>query len=353
MFKSSQMDKLEEIWASPVQWRTLAKFKDRAHRSGVTDDKLIKEFWESKVVHDVVKIPKPNYVPIYAKQGHAYQFDTLDQHAGPYFLIVVNINTRRAWAFPMPDKGTASVLAALKKFWKQTKSPGMQAKIMTSDQDSAYLTQPIIDAMQKKKIRWTTTTDNDHQALGIINRLMRTLRFMNKDNKHIDVEDMKERITEYNSSVHSAIGEAPFKMTKKKEAEYIEKKNEQVKTIPDYDFKSGDHVRIILDRKQFEKARTKVSDEAYIVDQKVGRSYIIRGRDDSVDTVPGFKLVHCDSRIPLGDILKSNKRGTVDKLISYQPEKGKTGDSYKVKFEGDSHIQKVSTLKLREGHPTN
>ena len=51
------------------------------------------------------------------------------------FLVFININTRKAYAYPMKNKGTFDVINALHKFFNDVK----EVKVLCSDQDSAYL----------------------------------------------------------------------------------------------------------------------------------------------------------------------------------------------------------------------
>ena len=81
-------------------------------------------------------------LPIYGKQQGCYQFDTLIQtkSASPrYFLIIININSRKLYAYPMDNKNADTVYNILSKFINTVKD----VSSFTSDQDHSYVT-PII-----------------------------------------------------------------------------------------------------------------------------------------------------------------------------------------------------------------
>jgi hypothetical protein len=88
---------------------------------------------------------------------------------------------------------------------------------------------------------------------------------------------------------------------------------------------------------------------SYQIIQQKGRSYIIQAKDGSVDTVPGFQLLRCNSKnYPQAETLKNDKRAVIERIISYDM----TEDSYKVKFENQKKLVKVTGVHMREGNPT-
>ena len=70
-------------------------------------------------------------LPIYGKQQGSYQFDTLIQSksANPrYFLIIININSRKLYSYPMETKNAEDVYKALKQFISEAKDVQYQTK---------------------------------------------------------------------------------------------------------------------------------------------------------------------------------------------------------------------------------
>lgn len=336
---SQQFKTLMELF-SKYPWRSEAKFIPLAKRYGFTDVIVIKKFLKEQALHDV-KIPDPKYLPIYSHSGDAYQMDTLIQKKENPYMIIININTRKAYGYRMNDKGAKSVKLALTKFFEQIPN----VKFMTSDQDPAYLSHEVLTFLKSKNVVYRTTEDNDHNVLGIINRFMRTLRDLN-DERDFTEEKMNELINEYNNSPHSGIGNVcPNDMDSEKEKEYIKSK-EELTLENTYEFNDGDHVRIVLDKNKIGKNRMNLSKEAYIIDGRSGNQFIIKSKDGSVDKYPGFRLIKCDSRYKLAETIKEGKRGVIEEILSYNPKK----DKYKVRYD-EGTKDSIPSKNLREGNP--
>ncbi len=322
-------------------WRSKSKFVPLAKRYGFTE-KEAKDFLDNNIVHDV-KIPKAQYIPIVSKHPGGYQMDTFinEKHRnGLNYIMFININTRKAYAYPIQGKGSKVIINALQHFIKDV--PDVYS--ITSDQDAAYLSNDVLQFMKANNIIYTTTEDNNHNILGIINRFMRTIRDAIGENRYIDETEMNDLIDAYNNTPHSSLNnKSPNDMTIDDELDYIKTKS----SINPYDFKTNDRVRVVLDNDPFSKKRHRVSKEAYIVDSKSGNQFIIKSKDDSIDKVPGFKLIRATNNIPLADSLKSGKRGIVNKIISYDSKKNK----YRVEYEGGKR-DIIPARNLREGHPT-
>ena len=321
-------------------WKTAKKFIPLAKKHGFKE-KDAKEFLK-KVVHDKRIKVKPVYLPIYSENGGSYQFDTFIQRKVPHFLVFININTRKAYAYPMRTKGTNDVIDALTKFFNEVKD----VKVLRSDQDAAYLSNNTLEFLREKGVRYLTTEDENHNVLGIINRFMRTIRDLS-GNEVISAEEMKELVDAYNTTVHSSTNVAPNEMTKEQEKEYITKKriDTQNKTRA-YDFKPGDRVRIIIEPKALTKKRSNLTPESFIVDSRSGNMFLIKAKDHSVDYYPGYKLVLCSKSIPLAETLKDEKRGVIERIESYDERR----DRYKVVYEGGVH-DNIPAKNLREGEP--
>ena len=93
------------------------KFIPIAIEHGYTKQEAI-DFLDT-ITHDHKFNPREYYLPIYSEQKGAYQFDTLIQSKGKPFLIIINVNTRKCFAYEMADKSSDSVNKALQKFQKE------------------------------------------------------------------------------------------------------------------------------------------------------------------------------------------------------------------------------------------
>lgn len=329
------MDKLFKKYP----FRSERKFIPIAIENGFTKQEA-KEFL-STLSHDVKFNPREYYLPIYSEYRDAYQFDTLVQTAGAsprYFLVFININSRKLYVYPMKDKGTKQVLSTLERFYQEV------GKIsnLTSDQDKAYLSDGVLMFMKEHNIDYRTTAEHDHNRLGIINRVIRTLRDMNHD-RDFTIESMNRCVEGYNNSIHSSTGKKPNSFNSKDEERYINKMRlvtDERRSV----LKPGTHVRTVVP-KGFEKRRSAISEDAYVVDSIQGNKYMIRAKDNSIALYPRHKLVVSNRKIKIGDTLDDDKRGVVEKIIDFR--KGK----YSVVYEGGVK-DKISPSALREERPT-
>ena len=323
---------------------TLSTFTRIAKRYGFTA-KEARDYLSTQVVHDQ-KIPPPQFMHIYSKTPHAFQMDTFinqKQAGGTNYLMFININTRKAYAFPMRGKGSTEVIKALNQF--VTHEPDCIS--LLTDQDKAYLSNDVLDWMRSHNITYKTTTDEDHNKLGIINRFMRTVRDMASKkgiNGNISPSAMSDIIESYNDIPHKGINfKTPNDFTPEDEQAYIEKRH----NVNPYNFNSGDKVRLVLDKEPLKKHRTNLSTEAYTIDSRVGNQFLIKSKDKSVDTVPGYKIVKSSANVPLAHTLKEGKRGIVQRITGYNIKSNK----YTVIYEGDEH-DTIPASSLREGNPT-
>ena len=329
---------IDEVYAK-YPTNTLSKFKRIANRYGFTDDEA-KSYLSTKVIHDQRK-PEPKYMHIYSKIPHAYQMDTFinNKSAGATnYLMLININTRKAYAYEMSGKGAKQVLRSLNEFIKSEP----ECKVITSDQDRAYLSNSVLDFMREHDIIYTTTLDEDHNKLGIINRFMRTIRDM-KDRE--PTTDILSLVSSYNDMPHRSLNyRSPNEITPSDELEYISSLNHQVNP---YHFEPGESVRVILNSNPLTKRRSNLSKQSYIIDSKSGNQFIIRSSDGSVDTMPGYKLVKSATNVPLATTIKDGKRGIVKEIRSYNAKK----DTYSVTYD-DSSRDTIKSKYMRESHPT-
>ena len=326
---------IDEVYAK-YPTNTLTKFKKIANKYGFTDDEA-KEYLSNKVVHDQ-RIPPPKFMHIYSKIPHSFQMDTFI--GNPNYLMFININTRKAYAYEMNGKGAKEVLRSLEEFIKIEP----ECKSIESDEDTAYLSKTVLDFMRDHDIIYTTTTDNDHNKLGIINRFMRTIRDMKSNEPKASILDL---VDSYNDMPHRSLNyKSPNDITKEDELEYINKMNGQENP---YDFKPGDSVRVILDKSPLTKHRTNLSKQSYIIDSKDGNQFVIRSSDGSVDTVPGYKLVKSVNNVPLATSIKDGKRGIIKEIKSYNKKK----DTYTIVYEYPEGMKDtIKSKNMREGHPT-
>ena len=174
-------------------WKSINKFIPLARRYGF-NEKEVRQYFNKHVVHDE-KPPPPKFMHIYSKVPNVWNFDTFINK--PNYLIFININTRKAYAYELQGKGSKTVLNALEQFIND--EPNVIS--LTSDQDPAYLSNDVLNFMKEHNINYHTTEDNNHNVLGIINRFMRTIRDLaGEENKNISPDEMQQIIDMYNNS---------------------------------------------------------------------------------------------------------------------------------------------------------
>jgi hypothetical protein len=350
--------KLESLHAK-YPWKTFDKFFPIAKRHGFNDKTEVMKFLQNHVIHD--QKVKNDYLPIFSTIRNAYQFDTYFPKRGEKpFLLFININTRKAYAYELENKKKEEVLKALTKFNKDA-----HPKFLQSDQDSSYLSNAILTFLKNHDIIYTTVTDNDHHVLGIINRFIRTLRDSGKI-------VMEKWIKSYNKSPHKSLNaKSPNDMNEEAELEYIKRKQEKMsqKLNDRIIYPEGLKVRITSNpNKQFTKKRSKLSNQAYIIDGMVGNQYFIRAADGSIDKVPFFRIVpvawggknkggknkikiakridNVNPKSKVNNPKLTSKRYTVDKILRYHTAE----DKYEVLYD-NGEKDYIPARNLREGRP--
>ena len=335
--------KLDELYKQHP-WRSINRFMPYALNKGFSEAE-VKKYFKDNVMTDKLKpVNKNFYLPIYSKIPGAFQFDTLIQTkraSVPAFLIFVNINSRKAYAYAMANIGVNEVLKALRDFISKNK-----VKTLSSDQDSAYLSKDVIDLMIENGIDYRTTEDNNHNKLGIFaDRFCKSL----KKDRDFTIEGMNKAINEYNNCVHSSTGIKPSKFTSTDEENYIKRMDELTDSITsnkDFILNKGDKVRIVLDNNSLSKKRSNLSPECYIVDSMNGRAFNIMSLDKSVATFPRHKLV-LSKNGKVADTLNDGKRGIIEKIVGYDERT----DKYNIVYEGGVR-DKIKAKNLRETRPT-
>lgn len=176
---------------------------------------------------------EPYYVKIFSHSPNCWFHDLMDNgkdNEPHYWHIFIGTNNHYGVALPLNDKKASSVKKTLTEFINEYKPVKL-----TSDEESAFVEKGNVKLLTDNKVRMHIITEQNHSALGIIDRFIRTLRDMNIPNekskrqshdvkyKSITPKRMKKLLDIYNSTYHSRIECTPLEMFNdpNKEKEYI------------------------------------------------------------------------------------------------------------------------------------
>ena len=282
------------------------------------------------------------YYPIFANHQHSYQMDLLEQSAQrppdypPYYLVLINVNTRYAYAIPVERKTKEAINSKLESFISTT-----PVKSIVCDDESAFTSTTVLNTLNTNGISLRVITEQRHTALAIVDRFIRTLRDMNTptpksqhQSDHPKYRDfstrrMQKLLNIYNNTKHTITGHTPREMkdNDQLEKEYIVRRlydRERRRKQVDFELEPDIFVRYILPKEPHVKSRYRVSPEAYKISHRDGNSYVLIARDGTVKTVSRWRLV------PLGHTLPANMKfantfgnnnGTVQEILDYYPRR--------------------------------
>lgn len=229
----------------------------------------------------------------------------------PYFHIFIETNSRYAVAIPTPKRDANCISKTLTNFintYHPTK--------LTSDCEKAFRSKKVLDLLRKSDIMVRFVSDHNHSALGLIDRLIRTIRDSKPFNEPFTKEEMQTFLEKYNNRKHSATGCSPKEMyndkTHKLENDYITKKCLEIKSNVGLSFKSGDKVVILKQYNKLDKHRTKYTVHSYIVRNKVGGNYAVAAADDTYILVPFWRMKKAPNKAPLGMTMNDFKRDGIE-----------------------------------------
>lgn len=285
---------LVEIYNNPetgfVDAKTLyerAKIKDKR-----ITHKIVKDFLNKQENYQLFKRPtrkSKNAKPQHIVAGvGAYQIDLTflpqykQQNKGYDILLVcINILSRKAYAIPMKNKNTTTLLHTFKDLIYQIREKDKHPLYMfESDNGSEFINKKVKTLLEYERVEQYFCRENDHKCMGMIERFNRTLknfltRYFHSKNtvKWIDVLPLF--IRNYNNRIHSSTGMKPNDTNINDEEEIFIKtmiENAENKTTL-RGIEVGTKVRIRIPKKLFQKEGQVYSTEIYTV-QQLGKSTV-------------------------------------------------------------------------------
>ena len=213
---------MENLYYSPdTQFTSIKSLHDAVKNKGITN-KEVREFILKQESNQIFKKAKKitHYFPIFAR--HKYEILQLDlvdmSNLAPangnykYLLVAVDVFSRIAFAVPMKNKTTSTVVESAKEILDET-----EPAIINCDNGSEFINSEFKKLLNNRGIEIKYVDVGDHHRLGIVDRFVRTLREktnkymeMHNTTKYIDV--LPKIINNYNRAYHSGIKKAPIEV---------------------------------------------------------------------------------------------------------------------------------------------
>ena len=215
----------------------------------------------------------------YSRQNHGYK----------WILLCIDTFTRKAYATALKNKSKFEVKNGFERIYTNE----MNIKLIITDSGNEFLNDSVQELLKKLKIKHDTVEIGDHNALGLIDRLSRTIKeIIFKDFTERDtvkwVDRLQSYISAYNNAPHRGIlNYAPNEVNANKND--ILNLNLKKSMPIEHNFHSGDSVRKKLARPIFKK----------------GYKQIWSNRVFAIDTIDGIHaILNNGEKVRLDDLQK-------------------------------------------------
>ena len=315
--------------------------------------------------HDpMIKLHKrPHYYfsKIFSTAPNTWFHDILDNGADSsprYWHVFVGVNTRYLDVHALNGKSNDDVRESLTWFINK-----YHPEKLTSDQEPAFTSKATCKLCSDNNVKIFVITDKQHSSLGVIDRVIRTLRDMNTPKhpheqshhpqfNHFSEPKMRRLVNQYNNKYNSTLRCTPKEMHENRnlEAKFImrnQKYKHVQRGIKDFTLKQGEYVRYRMPNDPLTKHRYRYSPESYKVAGRERAMYIIQAADGTSLLMPRWKLIKADpAKYPLKTTTGGTK-GTIERIVSYDA----ANDKYTVVFEGSPQEYTVTTAEMRHRTP--
>ena len=282
-------EKLKELYyqddviiGSKQNFINLAKQKLKA------STKEINEFLKNQEINQVNKKPTKHTNLRITAPPRTYQIDIMYYPVGTSFkniLLIVDIQSRKAWAYVISSTSGENILNAYKKFESEVDI------INAVEGDNQFSFKAFQEYNNEKNIRLDTSIAKDEHIsahgnkLGILDRLVRTLKEMIEKYRSVVSkqtsfpEIIDKVINTYNNQPHRTIKSTPNEMfndvskqnfNNQKDKEF--NKNELKKN----NIAIGAEARILESKGKLEKGSQKYSTDLYKLVEREGNRFIVQ-----------------------------------------------------------------------------
>jgi transposase InsO family protein len=278
-----------------------------------------------------------------------------------YILLVVDAYSRYCFAEPLKTKNISEVVIAFKKILDKGKKPAL----LCSDNGSEFVGRAFKDLLDEEGIVSQFVDVGDHHALGIIDRLTRTLKnIMYKNfiynNNNVWIDKLEEIVEKYNNTPNEGIlGFKPVDVYEEKEGVQVLLNTynfERGSGKKENKFKEGDEVRVRLPDDKFKRGfHPKWSSDLEKVDKVNGRKVYINGKKYKVvNVIKGSGNVG-------GELKKGLKEARVTRRLNKEGIKGNfeifdgnkyVGTKIRKKFGNKYYNGIITKYKQSRGDPT-
>jgi hypothetical protein len=274
------MEELKKLFYNPKEGLVSKdKLYLKAKEKGINlTRKEVNDFYDKQEINQVLKpIRKKKEFNTYKANypGHIYQLDIIvyngfTQNKKSYILVVIDIYSRFMLAEAMYDRELTTIIKAYEKMINQMGAPfELQA-------DNEFNKAEFIKVLQKDDTQYRFSDANEkhknpivERVNGTIAKLLQKVRMTTKNYKwNTYLDDVVEN---YNNTVHSTTEHKPIDIFTGEEP------NEQEYNKVENEFKVGDKVRVLKNKKLFGKGDVMTaSKEIYVVESiNNNRIYLI------------------------------------------------------------------------------
>lgn len=323
-----KLEKIKQIYED-YGYPNINRMKDILKRENISiTNELLQSFYYKNKTAQLHKRPPPNkkgYPIVSTNTNMIFQMDLLDfqkfAHSNnnyKWILIAIDVFTRKAYAQPIKTKSADDTLQGMKKIFDVSGFP----KKLYTDQGKEYKG-GVKKYLDDNKVIHIVNDLHDHRVLGVVDAFSKTIKQMlykhmtnTESTRWIDV--LNKFINNYNNTKHATINMTPNE-AEKRPSDTLKAHYERVKDIiKKQSFNIGDTVRVLKERRIFDKGYAmKWREKPQKITAQEGLYYIL----DDGNRYRGDRLqkIHKDS------VVHNDKIKEVDKERKIQRELNKEG----------------------------